>query len=199
MSEITPRITLEHLELPPANAPLTTTYSTNDPLEIVQWDDSILSAACEPVAVEEFGYGLWTLGKRMLKTIGDNGIGLAGPQAGIAKRIFVMKCKDGTEIIAANPKVLPYGSNDVHPEGCLSFRGQGGKSIYGDVTRKTNVTFLYYEPLEGKEVQVELEGVDAFCAQHEADHLDGIMFFSPLRMKNHYRKKVLKEWEKGKR
>jgi peptide deformylase len=160
-------------------------------LNIAIWDDPILSAKCESVSPLEFGEELENLGKRMLITVGhnDSGIGLAAPQVGLGKRLFVMKCVNGTEIIAVNPKVFPKGEYKIMEEGCLSF-----PKLYGPVCRQDECTLAYQEPVDGKEATVELTGLDAHCAQHENDHLDGIMFFH--RMPKHYRKKLLSQWEK---
>jgi peptide deformylase len=170
------------------------------PLTIAIWDDPILSTVCAPVGDDEFGEGLETLGKQMLLTMRNgNGIGLAASQVGLAKRLFVMKRQvgehKGDEIIAVNPAVTTYGEFQAHAEGCLSFPG-----IYGLVSRRQKCDLSYQNVLTGERERVEgLEGLDAFCAQHEQDHLYGIMFFDKARMPGGIRKKVLKEWEKSRK
>jgi peptide deformylase len=168
-------------------------------LTIAIWDDPIFSAKCAPVDGYEFGAELEKLGKQMLLAMGGGGIGLAAPQVGLAKRLFVMKRQvgehRGDEIIAVNPAVTPYGEFQAHEEGCLSFPG-----IYGLVSRRQKCDLSYQNALTGERERVEgLEGLDAFCAQHEDDHLSGIMFFDKTRMPKGIRKKVLKEWEQSKR
>lgn len=165
-------------------------------LNIAVWDDPVLSKKCDPVPPEDFGDALKVLGLQMIDTMkaakGD-GIGLAAPQVGLSKRLFVMKrlsCEATTkEIIAVNPRISLRGEYKVLEEGCLSFPG-----YYGPVCRQEECTMTYQDPLDGSEWTVELTGLDAHCAQHELDHLDGIMFFD--RMPKHYRKKLLKEWSK---
>ena len=163
------------------------------PLPIVLWDDPILSTPCPPVYPEEFGEGLNLLGLRMLGTIENKGLGLAAPQVGLSKRLMVMILKDGRKVVAANPVLeVPEGDNVFHDEACLSMPG-----IYAPVGRRGRCRLTYQEPLLGKGGSLDLEDYDAFCAQHEVDHLDGIMFFQ--RMANHYKKKVLKLWNKTRR
>jgi peptide deformylase len=164
-------------------------------LTIILWDDPILSKECEPVEDGELGHGLEALGKDMLNAILGKGIGLAAPQVGLLKRLIVLKPKNGESIIAVNPCVSPFDEFKVHEEGCLSFPG-----IYGPVSRRRKCILDYSHVVTGEKVSVQLEGYDAFCAQHEVDHLSGIMFFDKRRMPKYYRKKVLEQWEKsGKR
>ena len=161
-------------------------------LSIVLWNDPILSTPCEPFAEHEFGTQLWELGKAMLKAIETSGLGLSAPQVGLSKRLIVVKPHEGGAIIAVNPTVVASGDRTPHEEGCLSLPG-----IQGPVwTRPCKCVLSYQDPIDGSAKSVELEGYDAFCAQHEADHLDGIMFFQ--RMSKHYRKQVLAEWNKKK-
>jgi peptide deformylase len=168
-------------------------------LTIAIWDDPILSTVCAPVEDDEFGEGLETLGKQMLLTMKNgNGIGLAAPQCGLEKRLFVMRRSvgghHGEEIIAVNPTVEAFGEWQVHQEGCLSF-----PNIYGMVSRQTECHLTYQEPLKGESWTVRLSGYDAFCASHELDHTFGIMFFDKKRMPKGIRKKVLEQWEKSRK
>ena len=116
-------------------------------------------------------------------------------RSGWLKRLIVLRLKDGDSIIAANPCVVPFDEFEVHEEGCLSIPG-----IYGPVSRRRKCVMDYSDVATGEKMSIQLEGYDAFCAQHEADHLSGVMFFDKRRMAKYYRKKVLEQWEKkGKR
>ena len=157
-------------------------------LTIVLWDDPILKKPCMDFQANEFSHRLLFLGEDMLKTIETTGLGLSGPQVGLSKNIFVMRLKSGDNLICINPKVTPRGDFQHHEEGCLSF-----PNIYGPVSRQVKCLLQYEEPVTGEWRDIELEGYDSFCAQHEYDHLQGIMFFE--RMPKHYKKKALKEWE----
>lgn len=161
------------------------------PLTIAIWDDPILSTVCAPVDTHEFGVDLETLGKRMLLTMKNgNGIGLAASQVGLVKRLFVMKCKDGKELIVVNPQLTISGEYKVTEEGCLSL-----PSINVMVCRQQDCLLRYREPLTGKECTVELHGLDAVCAQHENDHTLGILIID--RTTKHFRKAALKQLKAG--
>jgi peptide deformylase len=153
---------------------------------------------CDLVGADEFGEGLETLGKQMLLTMGGGGIGLAASQVGLAKRLFVMRRTTadhkGETIIAVNPVIEAFGEFKAHEEGCLSF-----PNIYGIVSRQQECDLTYQDPLDGGEWTVRLNGYDSFCAQHEIDHCNGIMFFDKRRMPKSLGRKVLKEWEKSRR
>jgi peptide deformylase len=110
--------------------------------------------------------------KEMLETMrANNGIGLAGNQVGLLRRVFVMKLQDGREIGCFNPYIM-YGDNDLDEgdEGCLSF-----PNLWLKVKRSPKITAAYIDNT-GKQCIIELEGIDARCFQHELDHLDGITF-----------------------
>lgn len=120
--------------------------------------------------------------REMLETMkANNGIGLAGNQVGLLRRVFVMKLQDGREIGCFNPWIL-FGDNDKieGDEGCLSF-----PNLWLKVQRHNKITAAYLDNT-GKQCIIELEGIDARCFQHELDHLNGITFteyVSDLKLK----------------
>jgi peptide deformylase len=120
--------------------------------------------------------------REMLETMNaNNGIGLAGNQVGLLRRVFVMKLQDGKEIGCFNPYILD-GNNDLvdGSEGCLSF-----PNLWLTVKRNKKITAAYLDNT-GKQCIIELEGIDARCFQHELDHLDGKTFteyVSDLKLK----------------
>lgn len=168
-----------------------------DNLKIAVWDDPVLSKKCDPVPPEDFGDALKVLGLQMIDTMkaakGD-GIGLAAPQVGLSKRLFVMKrlsCEDSKqEIIAVNPKLTVSGEYKVMEEGCLSLPG-----IYVPVCRQQDCFLWYQEPLTGKECTVELRGLEAVCAQHEYDHIEGVLIID--KTPKHFKKAALKQLRAG--
>lgn len=98
-----------------------------------------------------------------------NGIGLAAPQVGIPKRLFIMSL-DNKEYVCINPTVLKRGKKlVVRDEGCLSYPGQ--KVL---VERPTEVR-VSFQNLRGQRVTKKLVGLTARCFLHELDHLDGIV------------------------
>jgi peptide deformylase len=110
--------------------------------------------------------------REMLETMkANNGIGLAGNQVGLLRRVFVMKLSNGKELGCFNPWIM-FGDNDKIEgnEGCLSF-----PNLWLKVERHNKITAAYLDNT-GKQCIIELEGLDARCFQHELDHLDGITF-----------------------
>jgi len=112
------------------------------------------------------------------------GIGLAGPQVGVAKRVIVVDVNDeGGEKLGPfallNPRVVEAGSEvDKHEEGCLSI-----PNVTGVVERPWHVVVEGLDR-QGQPVTLEADGMLARCLQHEIDHLDGILFIdrlSPLK------------------
>jgi peptide deformylase len=98
-----------------------------------------------------------------------NGAGLAAPQVGVLKRIFIVSVDDAY-FECINPKIISSSGVQVGEEGCLSVRGK-----YGTVSRPNKVTVQAYDR-NGKQFTIKAEGflARAFC--HENDHLDGILY-----------------------
>jgi len=110
--------------------------------------------------------------REMIETMkSSNGIGLAGNQVGLLRRVFVMKLADGREIGCFNPWIM-IGDNDLinGEEGCLSF-----PNLWIKVERHNKITAAYLDNT-GKQCIIELEGIDSRCFQHELDHLNGVTF-----------------------
>jgi peptide deformylase len=99
-----------------------------------------------------------------------NGIGLAAPQLGIMQRVIVMAPDNMRPTALINPKIIKMEGEQIGQEGCLSIPG-----LYGDVAR---AEYIEVEALDrkGRELIYELEGMPARVAQHEIDHLDGVLF-----------------------
>lgn len=118
----------------------------------------------------------------MFETMYDaQGIGLAGPQVGVGRRVIVVDVKeDGIPPFAlVNPRLVQASeAMEKGEEGCLSIPG-----VSGVVNRPAEVVV---EGLDrhGKPMRIEAGGLLARCLQHELDHLDGILFLdrlSPLK------------------
>ncbi len=101
----------------------------------------------------------------------DNGIGLAAPQVGLLKRIFVIDLYDeeGPRIFI-NPEIIETKGKQESREGCLSVPGR-----WGDVERPAYVK-VRAQNEKGERFELEAEDVLATCICHENDHLDGILF-----------------------
>lgn len=119
------------------------------------------------------------------------GIGLAGPQVGLLKNIFVIDTTllqangiEPVEKVCINPQIKNYSENtEYYNEGCLSIPG-----IFEDVSRPDKVEVCYRD--ESFEWHEEiLDGIAARIFQHEFDHLQGILFIDRL---SKLRKRMLK-------
>ena len=146
---------------------------------IVKEGDPILNKVCRPVT--NFDDRLATLLDDMRETMIDaDGVGLAGPQVGMLRRLFVVwDTTDAPEEIPAdyeykfidfvNPEILAVSEDEETAyEGCLSFPGHNGA-----VTRPAAVK-VRAQDRNGNWFELEAEGLLARCIQHENDHLDGI-------------------------
>jgi peptide deformylase len=138
------------------------------------------------------------------------GIGLAAPQVGISKRLFVMDITydreevtraDGSNdfeysnfapLVFINPIIKNKQGEVLYEEGCLSLPG-----LYEEVKRAETVT-VDYQDVEGNSHSIDADELLSICIQHENDHLDGIVFIERLSMikKNLLSKKFLKQQKK---
>jgi len=167
-------------------------------LTIRYWDDPVLSTVCEPVADNEFGLELEDFAASLLLTMDAfHGIGLAAPQVGVAKRVFVMTFPDGYKsdddpkpIVVINPTLESSGPTIYGREGCLSL-----PSIFEQVARPQKTVLRYFRP-DGTETELELTDLNARVAFHEADHLFGIMFFDRRRVSRQVNRAVERAWGK---
>ncbi|PZQ98007.1 MAG: peptide deformylase [Cereibacter sphaeroides] len=146
-------------------------------LPILQWPDTRLSVRCMPVAP---GGGARKLAEDMLETMyAAEGRGLAAPQVGITERLFVMdegwKIGRPSPVILTNP-VIAWVSSELAtgPEVCLSIPG-----VTAHVSRSTALR-LRWIAVDGTPREELLTGFAAICAQHEMDHLDGIVTLDHL-------------------
>lgn len=142
--------------------------------EILIVPDPRLKKECEPVT--EVNDEIRDLLDDMLETMyAAPGIGLAAPQIGVMKRVVVMDVSDDKDkpepMKLINPEII-WESEDtsVYQEGCLSIPEQ-----YADVERPAEVGVRYVDE-NGKEHEIEADGLLATCIQHEIDHLDGVLF-----------------------
>lgn len=97
------------------------------------------------------------------------GIGLAGPQIGVSKRIIVVDAGDGP-LQLINPRIVQHEGLAVGTEGCLSI-----PSIFGEVERWKNIVVKALDP-NGEPVAYEASGLLSVVLQHEIDHLNGRLF-----------------------
>jgi peptide deformylase len=142
-------------------------------LPIRIWPDPVLLKQADPVT--EFDEALAQLCADMLETMyAAPGRGLAAPQIGVSRRIFVMDAtwKEGAfePRIFINPVVTPVGESiSIHDEGCLSLPG-----FTVEVKRPSAVS-IRWQDLDGRTCNDSFDGFAAVCIQHEFDHLEGIL------------------------
>lgn len=103
-----------------------------------------------------------------------DGVGLAGNQVGILKRLIVMDVGQGL-IELVNPVTLDKRGSQYGSEGCLSLPGITGKVERAQFVR------VRAQNREGEVFELEGEDLLARCIQHEMDHLDGVLFTDYLR------------------
>lgn len=118
------------------------------------------------------------LSELMVATMTDpsnDGVGIAAPQVGISRRVIAVQRfdKENEPVeIYPNLRIAEYlGKPEPGREGCLSIPG-----IYGKVMRHTGIVITYRDGAAGKTVRDTVKGFTAVIFQHEADHLDGILY-----------------------
>jgi peptide deformylase len=101
------------------------------------------------------------------------GLGLAAPQIGVRKRVFVYDIGEGGQVVV-NPTITESDGEWAYEEGCLSVPG-----LAWEIVRPKEVHLTGYD-LDGNEVSIEADEVLARCFQHEMDHLDGVLLLERL-------------------
>lgn len=123
------------------------------------------------------------LTKKMIK---ENGLGLASIQVGVPYRIFSIRTDPS--YVCFNPRIVDFGGEvTLSEEGCLSFPGMKVKVKRYDELR------LRFQNHDGTFITRKLAGLAARVAQHEYDHLDGVLFYN--RASQFHRDQALKRWE----
>ncbi|WP_414832224.1 peptide deformylase [Afifella sp. YEN Y35] len=147
-------------------------------LDIVTLPDPVLRKLSDPV--EGMSEAIQKLLDDMLETMYEApGIGLAAIQVGVPKRVItidVSREEDKREpLFLVNPQIV-WRSDDpnVHEEGCLSI-----PEYFAEVERPARVKVTYHD-YDGKEQELEADGLLATCIQHEVDHLNGVLFIDYL-------------------
>jgi len=101
------------------------------------------------------------------------GAGLAAPQVGVQKRLFVYDAGDGPKTIV-NPEIVEARGEWSYEEGCLSVPG-----LYWEIVRPKEVHLRGFD-LDGNEVSIEADEFEARVFQHELDHLNGTLLLEHL-------------------
>lgn len=165
-------------------------------LNVVKYGDPILTKRAEVVA--DFDERLHKLVDDMFETMyGAPGVGLAAPQVGVLKRLFVMDCSSGKDkkqkVVLVNPVIETEEGEQIGDEGCLSFPG-----MFLEIKRPQRVVVRARE-IDGSEITLDVMDLEARCVSHETDHLDGELFInylSPLK-RDLTKRKIKKRMKQG--
>jgi peptide deformylase len=120
----------------------------------------------------------------MLETMAEyHGVGLAAPQVHASVRLFVAaldsdddESQEDEPVVLINPEITPIGSAEAEGwEGCLSI-----PDIRGQVPRAKEIIVRGYDRT-GSRIEITARDFPARVIQHEADHLDGVLFFDRMR------------------
>jgi len=162
---------------------------------IVKYGQEVLEKLAEPVT--DFNAELEKLVADMFETMyAANGVGLAAPQIGIAKRLCVIDITSGQDpeakLVLANPEIIVVEEKQVQEEGCLSlpdFRAKTPRPLRATV-RAQDAT--------GQEITLSGEGLLARAFCHETDHLNGKLFIHHLtRLKRESIKRKVRKMAKA--
>jgi peptide deformylase len=134
--------------------------------------------------VDEVDGSLVRLVDDMVETMyGSEGAGLAAPQVGVQKRLFVYDVGEGPEAVI-NPTIVESEGEWYHDEGCLSIPG-----LRLGIVRPDRVHLRGYD-LDGEEITIEADEFLGRVFQHEVDHLDGVLMIE--RLEDDMRKQALR-------
>ena len=144
-------------------------------LHVAKMGHPILRRVAEPIADDVFkSEAFQRLCDDMIDTMVEyGGVGLAAPQGHNSIRLLVADILEEGEgpLVLANPVLTPIGeSTTTTPEGCLSV-----PDLRGNVVRPDHI-ILEAQDRFGNPISLELEGFTAVVVQHEADHLDGVLY-----------------------
>lgn len=142
-------------------------------------DSLVLRAKCSEISAEELSSNEFKmLADKMVATVTspeEDGVGIAGPQVGISRRIVAVQRfdKDGEPFeVYPNIRITGHrGEKKVGPEGCLSIPGKRG-----NVERYQDIDIAYTSIKTLRDTTESINGFTAVIFQHECDHLDGILY-----------------------
>jgi peptide deformylase len=141
--------------------------------QIRLFGDPVLTQRSSEVA--EIDGKLVQLAADMVITMHDaHGLGLAAPQVGVQKRLFVYQLPEQEPVTIVNPVIAESRGEWEYEEGCLSIPG-----LFFPIVRPKEILLTGFD-LDGNQIAIEADEVEARCLQHEMDHLDGRLLLSML-------------------
>ena len=165
-------------------------------LPIVHYPEPVLLTIGKPYASDEFTPELAKVVADMFETMEKaGGVGLAAPQVGISKRLFVMDVPveggPNERHVLINPEVIHVEGEQVGDEGCLSFPG-----LFQTIKREMRV-IARAQNVNGEEFELDVKDLAARCILHETDHCDGIVFLDRMTpLKRQMAKRKIKTLQK---
>ena len=144
---------------------------------ILKYPDPVLARKADPVTV--FDKELAKLADDMFQSMyAAEGIGLAAPQIGLSKRLFIVDTSLGKNqderLVLINPEIVHREGKQLEEEGCLSL-----PDIRDKVSRAAHVR-MRAQDVDGKWFEIDGDELLARAFQHENDHLDGILFIDRI-------------------
>jgi len=140
---------------------------------IREYGDDILRKKCREV--DEIDNRLLTLIEDMKETMYEaDGVGLAAPQVGILKRLFIVDIGEGP-LVFINPEIIETSGTQTDEEGCLSLPGETKEVVRPNYVRARALNE------KGEEFEIEAEELLARAILHEYDHLNGTLFIDRVK------------------
>jgi peptide deformylase len=141
--------------------------------QIRQFGDPVLTQ--RSAEVTDLDGSLAHLVDDMIETMHEaHGLGLAAPQVGVQKRLFVYQLEDRDPVAIVNPTIAETRGEWEYEEGCLSIPG-----LYFPIVRPKEIHLTGWD-IDGNEISIDADEIEARCFQHELDHLDGRLLLTLL-------------------
>lgn len=170
-------------------------------LEILKLPDPALKQVSDPVAEFDDELRSFIADLEETRQNGPAAVGIAAPQVGYFKRIVILDCSNTRKpipnhghLILVNPEITHWEGYEPGREGCLSV-----PDYTGNVIRATKIHLVARDP-RGEPLGFDMEGYEARAAQHEIDHLDGMLFVDRVvsRRTDLFKRKVYQKGGKRK-
>lgn len=157
---------------------------------LVKSNDPILTTVCQKFDFQNPPFEPVNFAKDLVKHMYEwNGLGLAANQVGVPYRIFAMRGQP-ENFVLINPRIVDVSTETVLlEEGCLTYIG-----LIVKIKRARHIKIRFQTP-NGDTLTKQFTGMTARVAQHELDHLDGIVFYD--KANRYHRDKAFKKWNNG--
>lgn len=138
-------------------------------------NEKVLRTVCQPITKENPKYMNNLINNMIKLMIENNGCGIAAPQVGINKRLFIAVLDNSKLELFVNPTIINHSEKtEIDTEGCLSVPNK-----HGEVERYTSIKVKYFNGKVNK--TEEYAGMNARIIQHEYDHLQGVLYIDKAK------------------